>query len=379
MNGKIANDNCSPYSGSESIKTRTANGSGSGESSIGNNDPIRRRSDTGIQGPQRSASISSPFGFPLTNASLSSSRRRRSNLVLTLPPIPSHLRQYREQGGETPHDRETFRFPSSVIGPQTAYLYSPAESPMSSQLRDSYFGEFRSDNPEFERKHAYPNGPVEVYDDNIFLYSEPSKFTASKFDVVINVAREVSNPFESYESDHCLSIQQFDNMPPLSPSNVAQGSSESSSSPLGEKSPVLSGDSSSTYENAMDTDSKASEERTPEYISIPWDHTSKLTNDLPYLTSVMAHRVSEGKKVLVHCQCGVSRSASLVVAFVMKEKGWDLNTAYAWVKHKAPAIGPNMGLVYQLMEWGRILNNDKIPENPDFQTPNEKDKLFNSR
>lgn len=76
----------------------------------------------------------------------------------------------------------------------------------------------------------------------------------------------------------------------------------------------------------------------------------------------MALRAAEGKRILVHCQCGVSRSASLVVAFVMKERSWDLNQAYAFVKRKAPAISPNMGLIFQLMEWGRILNNQPVRE-----------------
>ncbi|KAK7206543.1 dual specificity phosphatase [Myxozyma melibiosi] len=170
-----------------------------------------------------------------------------------------------------------------------------------------------------EARNAYPDGPVDVYGGAIFLFSEPSRAVAAQYDVVINVAREVINPF--------------------APASSSPPPTAATTTPMTVSS--------------------------PEYIFVPWEHTSKLTSDLPYLTDVMALRAAEGKRILVHCQCGVSRSASLVVAYVMKEKSWDLNQAYAFVKRKAPAIGPNMGLIFQLMEWGRILNNQPVRDADD--------------
>ncbi|KAF5104786.1 hypothetical protein DV451_000377 [Geotrichum candidum] len=106
----------------------------------------------------------------------------------------------------------------------------------------------------------------------------------------------------------------------------------------------------------------------PEYIYVPWEHTSQLTADLASLTDLMAQRAQQGKKILVHCQCGVSRSASLIVAYVMRQNKWGLHHAYSFVKEKSPAISPNMTLIYQLMEWGKMLKlQTSQDENEDFE------------
>lgn len=169
---------------------------------------------------------------------------------------------------------------------------------------------------ESESLNCYPDGPVLVCEPNIYLYSEPSAQTASQFDVIINVAKEVKNPFTNNSPD-------LENISPPAPPKTPTDSEED----LGH----------------------------PEYIFIPWDHTSKLLPDLERLTDIMQDRSHHGKKVLVHCQCGVSRSPSLVVAYVMKLNKWDLNTAYEFVKSKSPQISPNMTLMYQLMDWSDIL------------------------
>ena len=58
-----------------------------------------------------------------------------------------------------------------------------------------------------------------------------------------------------------------------------------------------------------------------------------------------------GGKVLVHCAAGVSRSASLVVAYVMQEKQWGMAQALSWVREKRPIIAPNPAFMRQLGDW----------------------------
>ncbi|KAK9492645.1 dual specificity phosphatase [Lipomyces doorenjongii] len=322
--------------------------------------------------PMRSASVSSPFGFPLSSSSLSSSRRRPANLVLSLPPLPYHAH---ESTYPKTAAADRLYFPTSIAtNTSPAGLYTPVESPMMTSFPFSSI--YGSDNDDLKVEKAYPSGPVEVYADNIFLYSEPSICIASQFDVVINVAREVSNPFADRASFSEPVPPETDTDMPLSPPSITSSDLSSPVSPVSIAQPPIPQRNSQSADSALHEQcccvAADNDQKTPEYISIPWEHTSRLTQDLPYLTSVMARRASEGKKILVHCQCGVSRSASLVVAFVMKERGWDLNQAYAWVKRKAPAIGPNMGLIYQLMEWGRILNG---ADHVDL-TPREEDEDF---
>ncbi|KAG5362541.1 Tyrosine-protein phosphatase MSG5 [Yarrowia sp. C11] len=158
--------------------------------------------------------------------------------------------------------------------------------------------------PSVHHENAYPDGPLLIYPNNVYLYSEPSVELARTFDVVINVAKEIDNPFteEPYASDG---------------------------------------------------------QPNPEYVYVPWGHNSKFLPDLPYLTQLIEDRSSAGKRVLVHCQCGVSRSASLLIAYIMKKQHLDLNAAYDWVKYRSPEIGPNMTLIFQLMDWHKHLLGEK--------------------
>jgi protein phosphatase slingshot len=64
----------------------------------------------------------------------------------------------------------------------------------------------------------------------------------------------------------------------------------------------------------------------------------------------------EGSKILVHCKKGISRSASVVLAFIMKEKGWSLDESFEFVKNKRNCIRPNSGFLKQLEIYQGILD-----------------------
>ncbi|TKA38493.1 hypothetical protein B0A49_13983, partial [Cryomyces minteri] len=90
----------------------------------------------------------------------------------------------------------------------------------------------------------------------------------------------------------------------------------------------------------------------PEYIHIPWEHNTDIVPDLYRLVQLIDDRVSNGKRILIHCQCGVSRSASLIVAYgLYKNPGMSVQEAYDSVKKRSKWIGPNMNLIMQLQEF----------------------------
>ncbi|MGH0190640.1 UNVERIFIED_CONTAM: hypothetical protein FKN15_048487 [Acipenser sinensis] len=68
-------------------------------------------------------------------------------------------------------------------------------------------------------------------------------------------------------------------------------------------------------------------------------------------------------KCLVHCKMGVSRSASTVIAYAMKEYGWSLEKAYNYVKQKRSITRPNAGFMRQLAEYEGILDASKQRHN----------------
>lgn len=221
--------------------------------------------------------------------------------------------------------------------------------------------------------NPYPDGPLFICEPNIYLYSEPTREEASKFDVIINVAREVKNPFEhtpasspatnkhqSYSSSsegYSAFSDDLSSIPSSPPSSVESTSDMAMSSPILSSEAATSPLANEGWDSISSSPTyipKATPSASPEYIYVPWEHNSKLTDDLDMLTGLMQARSREGKRILVHCQCGVSRSASLIVAYVMRMQQLGVHESYEWVKSRASNISPNMTLIFQLMEWGKM-------------------------
>lgn len=59
-------------------------------------------------------------------------------------------------------------------------------------------------------------------------------------------------------------------------------------------------------------------------------------------------------KILVHCVAGISRSASLVIAYVMKTRSMNYTEAYELVSHKRRIVDPNEGFVRQLVLYHKM-------------------------
>ncbi|WVQ83922.1 hypothetical protein IAT38_006066 [Cryptococcus sp. DSM 104549] len=127
-----------------------------------------------------------------------------------------------------------------------------------------------------------------------------------------------------------------------------------------------------------------------EYCHVRWSHGEVGLADLPEgarLEEVMKGREPAGREgmwkfweaiqwmeagrrdgvpVLLHCQCGVSRSATLAIAYTMAMAAAGtmpellghvraMQDAYDFVKRKSSWIGPNHSLVFQLVDFARTL------------------------
>jgi protein-tyrosine phosphatase len=62
--------------------------------------------------------------------------------------------------------------------------------------------------------------------------------------------------------------------------------------------------------------------------------------------------------VLVHCAMGVSRSASMVIAYLVREHQMSLAEALAYLKEKRSCIKPNRGFMKQLRLYTTNLDLD---------------------
>ena len=64
--------------------------------------------------------------------------------------------------------------------------------------------------------------------------------------------------------------------------------------------------------------------------------------------SFIEKSVSSGSNILIHCHAGISRSSSLVIAYLMTHYGFTLFNAFNIVKSIRNVILPNYGFMCQL-------------------------------
>ena len=74
-----------------------------------------------------------------------------------------------------------------------------------------------------------------------------------------------------------------------------------------------------------------------------------LNSALPIMEAV----ICGGGCLYVHCNAGVSRAPTVVMAFLIVHKGYSFNDALAWVKHQRPSANPNPGFIRQLLDLER--------------------------
>ena len=78
-----------------------------------------------------------------------------------------------------------------------------------------------------------------------------------------------------------------------------------------------------------------------------------LPNTTDFLTDALRDK---NAKVLVHCVKGVSRSASVISAYLIARYGWTTDQAVNFVQSKRMNAQPNRGFISQLDEYARSLN-----------------------
>uniref|UniRef100_A0A0N5BRX6 protein-tyrosine-phosphatase n=1 Tax=Strongyloides papillosus TaxID=174720 RepID=A0A0N5BRX6_STREA len=76
-------------------------------------------------------------------------------------------------------------------------------------------------------------------------------------------------------------------------------------------------------------------------------------NFLENAISIVEKKLSEGK-LLIHCEQGISRSATLCIAYIMKTFKYTFSRAYELIKTKHPQACPNSGFLKQLQIFEKL-------------------------
>jgi tyrosine-protein phosphatase MSG5 len=257
----------------------------------------------------------------------------------------------------------------------TGLTISEEDSPIRTQLATRSNNDIGGDpfdapaSQEDAKSPGYPYGPIQIYEPNVYLYLEPSAEEASKFDVIMNVASEVKNPFKSAaqpkerdapapESTLDKMDIDRDNIPvPDTAASVATFKTAFEYQPESQQTPTES--SPTTPKPAL---------KEPEYIHVPWEHNTDITKDLMWLCETIEKRTKEGKRVLVHCQQGASRSASLIIAYgIYSNPSLSVNDAYHAAQAKSKWISPNMKLMYALQDFQKEVEKKKLAPGSSFK------------
>ncbi|KDR85175.1 hypothetical protein GALMADRAFT_54089 [Galerina marginata CBS 339.88] len=268
-----------------------------------------------------------------------SSRKNMKKLSLTLPSAQSSDADLPEPPpAPSPIRPERPRRPSIIS--------LPASNPTASLLH-------RKDEDGGSDAVPYADGPIQVVP-GIWIGSEDNArdwkgLLERGIRSILNVAKEVASPFDAFSNNQAL-------RPAASTPNFRNRRLPDPVDPTYFPAHLPSG------RPAM------------HYLKLQWSHGQQdLVDDGFKAGMAFADAaLNRGEGCLVHCQCGISRSATMVIALVMRAAAehhtsvppevWALpgmQGAYSFVKQKSPHVGPNMSLIYQLLEYEKRLRGDK--------------------
>ncbi|KAH8758610.1 dual specificity phosphatase [Hyaloscypha finlandica] len=244
---------------------------------------------------------------------------------------------------------------------------APAAVQMATRIPGVAVGGDSFDRPhsgEDAKSPSYPEGPILMHEPSVHLYLEPKLEEAMKFDVIINVAREVKNPFKALDPQES---KNEDSVPIPDRTEVTPDANEAppdTAATMMSYSTAFEVQPSSSTESSPTTPKPSVEKTLPEYIHVPWDHNTDVKDELWDLCQTIEARTKEGKKILVHCQQGASRSATLIIAYGMYiNQDLGPNEAYSLAQSKSRWVNPNMSLLFSLNDFKKVIERKKAEKN----------------
>ena len=85
------------------------------------------------------------------------------------------------------------------------------------------------------------------------------------------------------------------------------------------------------------------------------------TQLFPYFTFTsnwIQFHLRSNQPVLVHCMAGISRSSTIVAAYLMARYGWTRDYTLNYMRARRSIVNPNPGFMIQLNEWAKYLRKN---------------------
>ncbi|CAD8087523.1 unnamed protein product [Paramecium sonneborni] len=92
------------------------------------------------------------------------------------------------------------------------------------------------------------------------------------------------------------------------------------------------------------------------YLDIHDNMNSQISNVFERSFIFIENSLKFQQNILVHCAAGISRSATLVLAYLMKSFQYTLEQALRYLKQKRPYVRPNPGFLLQLLDYEIMLH-----------------------
>ncbi|KAF5282069.1 hypothetical protein FQA39_LY00593 [Lamprigera yunnana] len=102
--------------------------------------------------------------------------------------------------------------------------------------------------------------------------------------------------------------------------------------------------------------------------------TENIIRFFPKVKQFVDDALSKNDKVLIHGNTGNSRSATLVLAYIMEKLSLTCNDAYSLVKERRSCIQPNEGFFAQLIEYEPIYKAKQVLEHGESSQDNQRYK-----
>ncbi|KAI3633868.1 hypothetical protein MIR68_008200 [Amoeboaphelidium protococcarum] len=231
----------------------------------------------------------------------------------------------------------------------------------------------------------YQDGPIEITD-GVYLGSEMNARDADILESynirhIINVGIECKNHFipqqqksssgteksagshKDYPSSPMYNVMNLHNhTDQVGGAQVITGKKGKQSDAVQEQSSErlqspITQTASELHNLTIQTGDKSSKVDVPiSYMHLKWTHNQEdVAQYFQQAFAFIDQSKRDGSSVLIHCKQGLSRSAALMIAYMMHQNKWTFNQAYDHVKRKSPSISPNLNLVYQLHEYEKSL------------------------